>query len=73
MLENRDLKDISNQINEIAIKMANEQSEIIENELKIICNQYNIPANKLKMEIHPDGVYKISIVLSEFQITNTFI
>lgn len=66
------LLDFSSKINDISYNLAKKHAEILEQELKAVCELYEIPPHKIHINLFPDGVHRISIVLSEFQITNTF-
>ncbi len=68
MLEGLNLKELSDKVYDLASDITKIHLDIIDSELAKICEHYNIPPEKLVIQVHPDGVYKISIVLSEFQI-----
>jgi|GEM_PF-6047677 len=70
---NINLNEISEKIHKISQEIMTKHANIIELELRLICNNYDIPPDKIILQCHPGDLYKISIVLSEFKITNKFV
>lgn len=72
MITKEHLLNLSEKIDNISRDLAQKHAQILESELKSVCELYEIPTNRIHVNLFPDGVYRVSIVLSEFQIKNTF-
>lgn len=63
---------LNNLINEKSKECINKFSKIIEDQLKIIHEEYAIPKDKLILQCYPENKYSIGIVVSEFKIDHEF-
>lgn len=60
-------------IEQKAMELARKHAEILEEECKKVCEQYDVGPANLIIEYHADTSIKIKIQASHFKVTNTFV
>lgn len=64
-------QDMSTLVDKISKDSCKKMGDIIENELKIVSEKYNIPPENLTLQIYPNDLYVISVKIAAFTITTT--
>lgn len=65
--------NLSEMINKKAMELASKHGEIIENEIKMACNKFDVKPNDLIIQYGLNAEIKLLVKASYFKITNQFV
>lgn len=63
---------LSEQIESISRELMNRVSNIIEDQLRMVCEEHGVPPERIILQCYPEGTYSIAVVVSKFKIENEF-
>ena len=66
------MSEITLIVEQISRDLMNRISNIIENELKMVCKEHGVPPEKIILQCYPEGTYSIAVIVSQFKINNEF-